>query len=389
MIRYLNLSLRASALCTGALLCLSVIATPQAHANQGQLDGVKQEISRQQSQVSANKKKIDALQKSLRQQEVGIAETANAIHQAQTKQANLSSSIDKLEQQQRQLQQQQLGQQELLKELLNAQYRQGKNSQIALLLSDNNHHDLDRYTIYAEHLSHARVNALDELAATTTEIQIKQHQLSTQREQQQTLLTQLQKEKKKLETEQSQRQKTVRTLTNQARTDNQYLAELKDNERRLVTEIAKAALRAKQKAAAEAARRAPMDGLAKQKGKLTWPIKGPVLHQYNSQQQGELRWKGMVIGQSAGNPVKAIYPGKVVFADWLRGYGLMLVIDHGKGDMSFYGYNQTLLKKVGDTVQASESIALVGDSGGQDRAALYFEIRRRGTPTNPQSWLKR
>jgi len=97
----------------------------------------------------------------------------------------------------------------------------------------------------------------------------------------------------------------------------------------------------------------------------------------------------MVIAQSSGRQVKSIYSGKVVFADWLRGYGLMMVIDHGKGDMSFYGYNQTLLKKVGDNVRASEPIALVGDSGGQERSALYFEIRRKGAPTNPKSWLKK
>ncbi|WP_036823403.1 murein hydrolase activator EnvC family protein [Photobacterium sanctipauli] len=384
MIRYLNQPLRASALCTGALLCLALGAPPPAQANQGQLDGVKQEISRQQSQVSANKKKVDSLQQALRKQETSIAKTAKAIHDAENQHAKLSSSIKTLEQQQRQLEQQQLGQQELLKELLNAQYKQGKNSQLALLLGNSDHHKLDRYTVYAEHLSQARIKALDELAATTTEIQLKQHQLESQRQQQTTLLAKLTKEKTQLEAEQRQRQKTVRSLTGQIRSDSQYLAELKDNEKRLVKEIARA-----KAAAAEAARRAPMNGLSKHKGKLAWPVKGPVIHSYNSQQQGELRWKGMVIGQQTGNPVKAVYSGKVVFADWLRGYGLMVVVDHGKGDMSFYGYNQTLLKKVGDTVQANESIALVGDSGGQDRSALYFEIRRKGTPTNPTSWLTR
>ena len=97
----------------------------------------------------------------------------------------------------------------------------------------------------------------------------------------------------------------------------------------------------------------------------------------------------MVIGKASGSKVNAVYPGKVIFADWLRGYGLMLAIDHGKGDMTFYGYNQTLLKKVGDSVQANEAIALVGDSGGQSQSGLYFEIRRKGTPTNPRTWLKK
>ena len=118
-------------------------------------------------------------------------------------------------------------------------------------------------------------------------------------------------------------------------------------------------------------------------------MKGSVLHNYGTKQRGELRWKGMVIAKDSGSKVNAVYPGKVIFADWLRGYGLMLAIDHGKGDMTFYGYNQTLLKKVGDTVQANEAIALVGDSGGKSRSGLYFEIRRKGTPTNPRTWLKK
>lgn len=379
-IRYLNHTLRASALCTGALLCLA-FAQPAAAADQQQLDGVKQEITRQQSQLGSKQKQVVTLQKSLKEQELNIAATAKKIHQAENQLAQLNNAITTLQQQQQQLRQRQLGQQELLKELLNTHYRQGKNSQLASLLSGEDSTELDRMSVYAERLSKARADALDNLAATNTELQLKNHQLSQQQQQQKTLLAQLQAEKRKLETEQQQRKKTVRRIKSQISSDNQYLDELKANEKRLIQEIAKA------KAAAEAARRIPMDGLAKHKGKLPWPVKGSVLHHYGTPQQGELRWKGMVISKPVGSQVKAVYPGKVVFADWLRGYGLMLVIDHGKGDMSFYGYNQTLLKKVGDTVQASEAIALVGDSGGQENSALYFEIRRKGSPTNPTGWL--
>lgn len=381
-IKYLSHTLRASALCTGALLCLAFSLAANA-ANQNQLDGVKQEISRQQDQLGSKQKKINALQKSLKQQELGIAATAKKIHQADNQLTQLDSSISRLQKEQQQLQQQQFGQQEMLKELLNTQYRQGKNSQLATLLSGEDSTELDRMSVYAERLSEARANTLNELAATTTELQLKKHQLTQQRQQQQALLTQLKAEKSKLEAEQQQRKKTVRTIKGQLKSDTQYLSELKTNEKRLIQEIAKA------KAAAEAARRAPMDGLARHKGKLPWPVKGSILHNYDTPQQGELRWKGMVISKPAGSQVKAVYSGKIVFADWLRGYGLMLVIDHGKGDMSFYGYNQTLLKKVGDIVQANDAIALVGDSGGQERTGLYFEIRRKGNPINPKGWLTR
>lgn len=381
-IKRLTQLLRASALSTGALLCLAFSA-PTLSANQQQLEGVKQEISRQQSQLGSKQKKINALQQSLKQQELAIAATAKKIHQAEEQVTRLAGSIQTLQQEQQALLQQQLGQQEMLKTLLNTHYRQGKSSQLATLLSGMDQNRLDRMTVYAERLSQARAHTLDELAATKTELQLKTHQLSQQREQQQALLTQLTDEKRRLEREQSKRQKTVRSIQSQLHSDTRYLSELKNNEKRLVKEIAKA------KAAAKAARRVAMNGLAGQKGKLPWPVKGNIRHRFGSPQQGELRWKGLVISKPKGSQVTAVSGGKVVFADWLRGYGLMVAIDHGKGYMSFYGYNQTLLKKVGDPVRPNEAIALVGDSGGQEKPALYFEIRRKGTALNPQGWLTR
>ncbi|WP_425440410.1 peptidoglycan DD-metalloendopeptidase family protein [Photobacterium lipolyticum] len=380
MIIHLNHTIRASALCTGALLCL-MFSQPSVATSKNQLDGVKQEISRQQNQLGSKKTQFNTLQKELRQQELGIAQTAKKIHQADSQLNTLNDSISKLERDQTTLQQLKFGQQEMLKELLDTQYRQGQNDQLASLLSGKQSTELDRMSVYAERLSQARSRALNELAATNTELQLKHHELALQRQQQQVLLTQLKTEKSTLESKQKHRKKTLISIKSQINSDNNYLTELHANEKRLLAEIAKA------KAEAEAARRVPMDGLARQQGKLPWPVKGSVLHAYGSVQKGELHWKGMVFSKPSGSQVKAVYSGKVVFADWLRGYGLMLAIDHGKGDMSFYGYNQTLLKKVGDTVQASEAIALVGDSGGQERSGLYFEIRRKGTPTNPRNWL--
>lgn len=387
IIKHLNQTIHASALCTGVLLCLS-FSTSSVASGQNQLDGVKQEISRQQNQLDNRQKKFNALQKELKQQELGISQTAKKIHQADNKLSTLKASIAQLEREQKKLEQLQLGQQEMLKELLNAQYRQGENSQLSNLLSGEQSNELDRMTVYAERLSQARSQALNQLAATDTELQLKYHQLKQQREQQQIVLAQLKTEKNTLESKQTTRQKTLKNIKGQISSSNQYLNELQSNEKRLVTEIAKAKAAA-EAAAKAAANKAPMDGLARHKRKLPWPVKGSVLHSYGTIQQGELRWKGMVIAQSSGSQVKSIYSGKVVFADWLRGYGLMIVIDHGKGDMSFYGYNQTLLKKVGDNVRTNDPIALVGDSGGQERSALYFEIRRKGAPTNPKLWLKK
>lgn len=124
-------------------------------------------------------------------------------------------------------------------------------------------------------------------------------------------------------------------------------------------------------------------------GSLRWPVQGPILIAYGSPRTAELKWKGTLIGASEGTQVKAVAPGQVVYADWLDGFGMLLVIDHGKGYMSLYGHNQSLLRQVGQSVEQGEPVALVGDSGGQERPGLYFEIRYQGEAINPSKWLAR
>ncbi|WP_338065830.1 murein hydrolase activator EnvC [Photobacterium phosphoreum] len=404
-----------------------VFAAPCAASSQKQLDGVKQEISRQKNQLDSKQQNYAVLQKQLKQHELDIAQTANKIHQTNDLLAQITQSITKLEQQQQHLQQQQQQQLGVLKTLINAQYRQGNNSDIANLLSGENSAKLDRMTTYAEYVSKARATAIDALDATQTELQLKIHTLAEQKNEHQQVLAELNQQKQQLDGQQQSRQLTLNKIKSQIHTSTEALADLRSDEQDMLAAIAKAKAqaiaRAKAQAEAEARAKAeaqarivaakeakakaiaeaqakqlnaryakmqvPMDGLSSHKGKLVWPLRGPILHNYGAPLQRELHWKGMVISQAIGSQVKAIYSGKVVFADWLRGYGLMIAIDHGKGDMSFYGYNQTLLKKIGDTVQAGEPIALVGDSGGQEQPGLYFQIRRKGTPVDPRPWLTR
>jgi septal ring factor EnvC (AmiA/AmiB activator) len=125
------------------------------------------------------------------------------------------------------------------------------------------------------------------------------------------------------------------------------------------------------------------------RGQMPWPVQGRVTHRFGeARNQGKMRWQGVRLRAEAGTPINAIHHGRVVYADWLRGSGLLLVIDHGEGFMSLYAHNETLLREVGDWVSAGAPVATVGDSGGQSEAALYFEIRKDGKPTNPQSWCR-
>ncbi|MDC3332982.1 peptidoglycan DD-metalloendopeptidase family protein, partial [bacterium] len=123
---------------------------------------------------------------------------------------------------------------------------------------------------------------------------------------------------------------------------------------------------------------------------MPWPTAGKLANSFGSKRNGTtLRWQGVNINARQGSDVKAIHYGRVVFADWFRGSGLLVIIDHGDGYMSLYGHNQSLLKSPGEWVIPGESIATVGNSGGQKSAGLYFEIRKNGKPTDPKRWCKR
>jgi len=130
------------------------------------------------------------------------------------------------------------------------------------------------------------------------------------------------------------------------------------------------------------------DPFASHKGKLEWPTNGMLISDFGQPRAGgSLKWNGVVIGTGRGRDVRAVYYGRVAYADWLPGMGLLMVIEHGDGYMSLYGHNETLYKRVGDWVEPGEVIAAVGDTGGKARSGLYFEIRRNGQPENPHRWF--
>ncbi len=124
------------------------------------------------------------------------------------------------------------------------------------------------------------------------------------------------------------------------------------------------------------------------KGQLTWPVAGRLLHDFGQPRaSGRLEWNGVVLAAPRGREVRAVYHGRVVFADWLAGMGLLVIVDHGEGFMTLYGYNETILKITGEWVAPGDVIATVGDSGGQQQASLYFEIRQGTRPINPRTWV--
>lgn len=358
------------------LLCLS-ISPLTVHADQKELSGVKQEISRQKTTLNAQQKELNELQKSLKQQELSISALGQEIKQTQNKLKTAKANLTRFNQQIAALEQQKKQQTDTLAELIKAYYVTKRDNDAKALLDSDNSAEQERISHYFQYLATARAKAIAELDNTSASLAEKNARLLREQQQIEALLAKQTRERDALTRSQKQRSGTINKIRNNISSNKNYLAELQRNESRLKSEIAKAAKR----------NAVPMDGLARQKGRLPWPLKGRILHSYGSQQSGQVKWKGMVINASYEQPVKAVYSGTVVFADYLRGYGLVVLLDHGKGDMTLYGYNQALLKVEGDKVTAGETIALAGDTGGQSQASLYFEIRRNSKTQNPRSWL--
>ena len=355
----------------------SFFASPCFSASQAELKGVSGEISRQQQSLGQQKKQLDRLQQQLKDQELGISSIEKEIRQTKNELAKTESSIKQLESKVSSLEKQRTEQSQQLEELLKTYYITQRSKASSNLL--NNDAEADRISQYFQFLAKKRSEVIQELENTVRELDSSRRQLDLQKQQTTQLLEKQTHKRDQLAKSQSQRQSTIGKIQKSISGDQVYLAELRRNETRLKAEIAKAAKR----------NTVPMDGLARQKGKLPWPVKGRILHSYGSSQTGSLHWKGLVIDANYGQAVKAVYSGKVVFADYLRGYGLVVLLDHGKGDMTLYGFNQSLMKKEGDKVKSGETIALAGNTGGQNQASLYFEVRRNSVTQNPSSWLTR
>ncbi|WP_118986055.1 murein hydrolase activator EnvC [Photorhabdus sp. CRCIA-P01] len=392
----------------------------QIIANKNQLKDLQQNIAEKEKSVQQQQQKRSSLLNQLKDQENTISKIGQSLHNTQTQLSKLNKEITALVSNIKKLEKQQKAQRDMLARQLDAAFRQGQHQGLELMFRGEEGKRDERILAYYSYLNQARQDTIVKLEQTTVDLtEQKKLEQQKQKEQKQ-VLTEQQQQKQQMEVARSARQKTLTELESSLKKDQKNLAELKQNETRLQDKIAKAEREAKARAereAKEAARvraqiaakqkqaqqkgssykptedeRALMartGGLGRPAGQAIWPVHGKVIHQFGEALQGELRWKGMVISATEGTEVKAISDGRVLLADWLQGYGLVVVIEHGKGDMSLYGYNQSALVRVGQQVRAGQPIALVGNSGGQQQPALYFEIRRQGRAVNPQPWLGR
>lgn len=402
----------ASVLSAGVLLC----ATPAHADDRSQLQSIQADIAAKERAVRQQQQQRATLLAQLKAQEQAIAAAARQLRETQNSLAQLNAQIAEMNANIAKLEKQRAMQERNLAAQLDAAFRQGEHTGIQLILSGEESQRGQRLQAYFGYLNQARQETIAELKQTREDVAAQKTELEEKQSEQQTLLYEQKAQQAKLEAARNERQKTIFGLESSIQQGQQQLGELRANESRLRNSIARAEAAAKARAEreakeAEAVRNRQQEatrkgttykpseserslmartgGLGAPRGQAYWPVRGTTLHRYGEQLQGELRWKGMVISASEGTEVKAIADGRVILADWLQGYGLVVVVEHGKGDMSLYGYNQSALVSVGTQVRAGQPIALVGNSGGQGRPSLYFEIRRQGQAVNPLPWLGR
>lgn len=348
--------------------------------NSAKLNDVQQAIAKQESNIFKTNKARSALEKQLKGDDLAIAKVAKAINDTEQLLKNTQHEISSLSKEKQQLTSQKITQEQLLAKQLRSAYTTGQHDYLKLLLNQQQSEKIQRTITYYQYMNKARINEIEKFQITIAQLIMVTTQHQKQVEHLQTLKQSQQKQRVALSENKDNRSKTLASLGKELLSSKQQLAKLKADEANLAAAL--------QKLTALIRAEVDLTGLSKLKRKLTWPVKGKLLRSFGSKKQGYLKWKGVLLGAPIGRQVQTIHNGTVLFSDWLKGYGLLTVIDHGNGYMSLYAYNQTLLKSVGDQVETGEPIALVGQSGGQDQAGLYFEIRHQGKAVNPKLWCR-
>ncbi len=267
---------------------------------------------------------------------------------------------------------------------LQTAYSAGRQQRIKLLLNQQDPALVGRMMTYHGYFARARAARMQELRTTLARINDIERALVEQQAEIEHLQLQQREKSAQLTLEQDKRRRILVQLQRDLQLKSSELSTLQQDEQRL-----QALVKSLQKAMRNVPPQGDASSLQQLKGKLLWPVAGRITRRYGAKQaSGELQSSGIVIATRAGTDVHAIATGRVAFADWLRGFGLLLIIDHGDGYMSLYGQNRSLYRDVGEWVKRGEVVAAAGSSGGQDQDGLYLELRKDGRPFNPTTWFK-
>ena len=380
------------------LPALCLIAGSAAHASQQEeLENLRLRISAlQQDFEKTNESKSEAAD-ALRESERTISTSNRKLNELAQQQNAASNTLAQLQKQSRQLEKDMQNEQALLSKLLYQQYLGGKQEYLKLLLNNHDPNQVTRELQYYDYIARSRAVWLKTLRGNLLKLQTVTEQAREKSQEIAALQNEERSQRNNLEKDKRARLQTLDKIAKQLKQQRREMGRLQRNENRLSQLVDKLAKMLSQPKGKNLARNEKLpdntfDGkpFATLKGKLALPVKGDVTNRFGgTRPDSTVLWKGLFLRAAASQTVKSVAAGRVVFADWLRGFGNLLIVDHGNGYMSLYGNNESLFKQVGDTLRGGDTIASVGNSGGNEESGLYFELRHEGNPLDPMKWVSR
>ena len=370
--------------CGGALaLSLSADQTEDARAARAELEKAQADIERLKEVLSELRQESSGLEAELKDSETDIGRLQRESGELEQQIRDGESRLQDLHKQAEQLQASLDAQQEQIARQVRAAYMAGQQGYMKLLLNQDDPGRMARMLRYYEYVGRARVEEIGRFNDTIAQVQQASAAAAAQQAQLQEQREGLASRAEALRVEQRRRTQVLASLQGQQRSQSEQLRS-REAERAELNRVIKRL----EEAVVSIPTPAGNQPFAQAQGKLPLPLRGRIQARFGSQRGSDarLKWDGLLISAAAGSQVSAIHGGRVVFADWLRGSGLLLILDHGDGYLSLYGHNQSLLKEVGTWVQPGEAIATVGTSGGQADPSLYFAIRHRGQALDPARW---
>ena len=365
-----------------SLLSLVCRQTYAADSSSSSLNSLQSKIKDVQSYLTQQQDKRSHYEQQLKQSEIKSSELARLLQKTSKSLKEQKANLRELENHQREYEEELAAHQQLLLDQLKASYGLTQDSYLKLLLNQQDPEKTSRNMQYYRYIQQSRLDTMNELKGLLNKIHGNQEQIKIENIELSDLKMQQQQEQMKLNIVQQDRKQTIQLLNNDIKTKNQKLKELLENKRRL------------EKTVNHLNEQTPQfitngKNFSAMKGQLSWPTHGHIIQAYGSAiENSELRATGVLIAAPLDQAVYAIAPGKVIFAKWMTGYGLLLIIDHGNHYLSLYGRNHTLFKQEGDVVKAGEQIASVGSTGGFQKNSLYFALRHNADPLNPNVWMK-
>lgn len=377
------------------ILSLCMLAGQVSASQQEELENLRQRIAAMQSEMAKTSESKTEAADALRTSERAISDSNRKLADLAEQQHQADLKLNSLQAQQQQLNQSLSRQKGLLEKLLYQQYLGGKHEYLKLLLDNQDPNKVARDLQYFQYIARNRAVWLEGLRNNLKTLNNVSSDVRAQSETLEKLHDEQSEQKEQLKQEQRERQQILGQVSKQLTLQRREITRLQHDENRLASLVAKIAeMLAKPKTKSVFRNNNLPDNrfdgkpFEQLQGKLAFPVKGEVSNKFGATRpDSTVIWKGLFIRSTAGQTVKAVAAGRVVFADWLRGFGNLLIVDHGNAYMSLYGNNETLYKQVGDEIRGGDTIATVGNSGGNADSGLYFELRHESLPLDPLKWL--